>query len=954
MINNNFIKRHNGPTEADAEKMLKVIGVKSQEQLIDEIISPEIRLPKDLNIGRGMNEYEIFNHLKALGAKNKLYRSFIGMGYYNVITPGVITRNVLENPGWYTSYTPYQAEVSQGRLEALLNYQTVISDMTAMPIANASLLDEATAAAEAMLMFFYSRSRAQVKAGVNKMFVADDVFPQTIEVMKSRAHFLGIEVVVGDVEEFTADESFYGVMIQIPNQFGRVIDYRESVKMWNEKGIQVAVAADLMSLALISAPGEWGADVVVGSNQRFGLPMAFGGPHAGYFATTENYKRSMPGRIIGISKDALGNPAYRLALQTREQHIKREKATSNICTAQALLAIMSGFYAIYHGPDGIREIATNIHKMTCVLNREMQQYGVKQLNDNFFDTLYLELPEGFCTCKVNEKMLEHKINVRIIDKQHFGISLDETTSLADVNELVAVVCEVLGKKHIDFECNPKICSTLCGIQEGMQRKSAYLQAPLFFKYRSETDMMRYMKKLEDRDLSLNRSMIPLGSCTMKLNPATSMFALSWPEFGNIHPFVPADQVEGYLELINELAKDLCEITGFKGMSFMPNSGASGEYAGLLTIRRYQEANGQGHRNICLIPASAHGTNPASSAMAGMQVVVVKCDDHGNIDLEDAKAKAEQYKDNLAAFMVTYPSTHGIYEDGIRTLMKLVHDNGGQVYMDGANMNAQVGLTCPGYIGADVCHLNLHKTFAIPHGGGGPGVGPIGVAAHLVPFLPSHICFKTGGEKQCGAVSAAPFGSAQILTISYCYIKMLGGEGLKKATMGAIMNANYLKERLKDYYPILYTGNNGHVAHEMILDINAISHTVGVSAIDIAKRLMDYGFHAPTVAFPVHETLMVEPTESEPLAELDRFVDAMIMIRKEIADIESGKAAKDNNLISNAPFTAEMLMANEWQFPFTREEAGFPLKSDVQDKYFPHVTRIDDAYGDRNLVCRVME
>lgn len=954
MINNNFIKRHNGPTEADAEKMLKVIGVKSQEQLIDEIISPEIRLPKDLNIGRGMNEYEIFNHLKALGAKNKLYRSFIGMGYYNVITPGVITRNVLENPGWYTSYTPYQAEVSQGRLEALLNYQTVISDMTAMPIANASLLDEATAAAEAMLMFFYSRSRAQVKAGVNKMFVADDVFPQTIEVMKSRAHFLGIEVVVGDIEKFTADESFYGVMIQIPNQFGRVIDYRESVKMWKEKGIQVAVAADLMSLALISAPGEWGADVVVGSNQRFGLPMAFGGPHAGYFATTENYKRSMPGRIIGISKDALGNPAYRLALQTREQHIKREKATSNICTAQALLAIMSGFYAIYHGPDGIREIATNIHKMTCVLNREMQQYGVKQLNDNFFDTLYLELPEGFCTCKVNEKMLEHKINVRIIDKQHFGISLDETTSLADVNELVAVVCEVLGKKHVDFECNPKICSPLCGIQEGMQRKSAYLQAPLFFKYRSETDMMRYMKKLEDRDLSLNRSMIPLGSCTMKLNPATSMFALSWPEFGNIHPFVPADQVEGYLELINELAKDLCEITGFKGMSFMPNSGASGEYAGLLTIRRYQEANGQGHRNICLIPASAHGTNPASSAMAGMQVVVVKCDDHGNIDLEDAKAKAEQYKDNLAAFMVTYPSTHGIYEDGIRTLVKIVHDNGGQVYMDGANMNAQVGLTCPGYIGADVCHLNLHKTFAIPHGGGGPGVGPIGVAAHLVPFLPSHICFKTGGEKQCGAVSAAPFGSAQILTISYCYIKMLGGEGLKKATMGAIMNANYLKERLKDYYPILYTGNNGHVAHEMILDINAISHTVGVSAIDIAKRLMDYGFHAPTVAFPVHETLMVEPTESEPIAELDRFVDAMIMIRKEIADIESGKAAKDNNLISNAPFTAEMLMANEWQFPFTREEAGFPLKSDVQDKYFPHVTRIDDAYGDRNLVCRVME
>ena len=950
MIRNNFIKRHNGPTASDAEKMLKVIGVKSQEQLVDEIIAPEIRLPKDLNIGEGMSEYEVISHLKALGAKNKQFRSYIGLGYYNTITPGVIMRNILENPGWYTSYTPYQAEISQGRLEALVNFQTVISDLTALPLANASLLDEGTAAAEAMLMFWHSRSRAQVKAGVKKFFVANDVFPQSIEVIKTRAHFQGIEVVIDDINKFDCSEEYFGVLIQCPNQFGEIVDNRAKVAAWKEKGMQVAVAADLLSLTLITPPGEWGADVVLGSNQRFGLPMGFGGPHAGYFATTEAYKREMPGRIIGISVDALGNPAFRLALQTREQHIKREKATSNICTAQALLAIMSGFYALYHGPEGLIEIAHHINCLAGKLTSELAKLGVKQLNKYFFDTLLFELPEGACTCKVKEAAEKHGMNFRIIDKQHFGISLDETTAREDINEIGQVVAEALGKQHEELVCDPN-CQKFSGIPAEMQRTSKFMQAPMFFKYRSETDMMRYMKKLENRDLSLNRCMIPLGSCTMKLNPATSMYALSWPEFGNIHPFVPADQAEGYLELIAEMEKDLCEITGFKGMSFMPNSGASGEYAGLLTIRRYQEANGQGHRNICLIPASAHGTNPASAAMAGMQVVVVACDEHGNINLEDAKAKAEQYKDNLAAFMVTYPSTHGIYEDGIRTLVKIVHDNGGQVYMDGANMNAQVGLTSPGFIGADVCHLNLHKTFAIPHGGGGPGVGPIGVAEHLKPYLPSHILFHCGGDKQQGAVSAAPFGSAQILTITYCYIKMLGGEGLKKATMGAIMNANYLKDRLKDYYPILYTGNHGHVAHEMILDINGINKATGVAAIDIAKRLMDFGFHAPTVAFPVHETLMVEPTESEPIAELDRFVEAMIQIRKEIKDIEDGKAEKGNNIISHAPYTAEMLMANEWSFPFTREEAGFPMKSDVQDKYFPHVTRIDDAYGDRNLVCK---
>ena len=950
MIRNNFIKRHNGPTASDAEKMLKVIGVKSQEQLVDEIIAPEIRLPKDLNIGDGMSEYEVISHLKAIGAKNKQFRTYIGLGYYNTITPGVIMRNILENPGWYTSYTPYQAEISQGRLEALVNYQTVISDLTALPLANASLLDEGTAAAEAMLMFWHSRSRAQVKAGVKKFFVACDLFPQSIEVIKTRAHFQGIEVVVDDINKFEANEEYFGVIIQCPNQFGEIVDNRAKVAEWKAKGMQVAVAADLLSLTLITPPGEWGADVVLGSNQRFGLPMGFGGPHAGYFATTEAYKREMPGRIIGISIDALGNPAYRLALQTREQHIKRERATSNICTAQALLAIMSGFYALYHGPEGLIEIAHHINCLAGKLCGELAKLGVKQLNKHFFDTLLFEMPDGVCTCKVKEAAEKHGMNFRIIDKQHFGISIDETTTKEDLNEIGQVVAEAMGKQHEELVVDPN-CANFSGIQPEMRRTSKFMQAPMFFKYRSETDMMRYMKKLENRDLSLNRCMIPLGSCTMKLNPATSMYALSWPEFGNIHPFVPADQAEGYLELINELEKDLCEITGFKGISFMPNSGASGEYAGLLTIRRYQEANGQGHRNICLIPASAHGTNPASAAMAGMQVVVVKCDENGNIDLEDAKAKAEQYKDNLAAFMVTYPSTHGIYEDGIRTLVKIVHDNGGQVYMDGANMNAQVGLTSPGFIGADVCHLNLHKTFAIPHGGGGPGVGPICVAEHLKPYLPSHILFHCGGEKQEGAVSAAPFGSAQILTITYCYIKMLGGEGLKKATLGAIMNANYLKERLKDYYPILYTGNHGHVAHEMILDINGINKTVGVAAIDIAKRLMDFGFHAPTVAFPVHETLMVEPTESEPIAELDRFVDAMIQIRKEIKDIEDGKAEKGNNIISHAPYTAEMLMANEWNFPFTREEAGFPMKSDVQDKYFPHVTRIDDAYGDRNLVCK---
>ncbi|MDR0969426.1 MAG: aminomethyl-transferring glycine dehydrogenase [Lentimicrobiaceae bacterium] len=950
MISNNFIKRHNGPKEEEVNIMLQTIGAKTIEQLISETIPADIRLPEPLHIGEGMNEHELTNHLKQLGTKNKQYKSFIGLGYYSAIVPGVILRNILENPGWYTSYTPYQAEISQGRLEALFNYQTMISDLTAMPLANASLLDEATAASEAMIMFFNSRSRTQVKDGVNKFFVSETVFPQTIDVLKTRALPLGIEIVIGTIEKFEPSSAYFGVLLQTPDQFGVIFQNMEFISKLKAHEIQLAVAADLMSLALITPPGEWGADAVIGTNQRFGLPLGFGGPHAGYFATTEKYKRNMPGRIIGVTKDAEGNFALRMALQTREQHIKREKATSNICTASALMAIMSGFYGLYHGQDGIKEIARHIHILTNVLNIEMQKLGVKQCNENFFDTLLFELPENTDTKTLQKTALEHQMNFRYINEKQFGISIDETTSLTDINIITLIVSKVLGKTHLPFICKPEECAKLNAIPDSVKRTSPFMTHEIFNHYRSETDMMRYMKKLENRDLSLNRCMIPLGSCTMKLNAATEMFALSWPEFGNIHPFVPENQAAGYLELINTLDKDLSEITGLAGMSFMPNSGASGEYAGLIVIRDYLRSIGQTHRNICLIPASAHGTNPASAAMAGFKIIIVKTDENGNIDMNDLNEKAVANKDNLACIMVTYPSTHGIYESGIRELVAIIHENGGQVYMDGANMNAQVGLTSPGFIGADVCHLNLHKTFAMPHGGGGPGVGPIGVAKHLKPFLPSHKLFKTGGENQSSAVSAAPFGSALLLTITYAYIKLLGGAGLKQATEYAILNANYLKEKLKNHYPILYVGENGRVAHEMILDCNSFHRTADIAVIDIAKRLMDFGFHAPTVAFPVHGTLMVEPTESEPLEELDRFVDAMITIRKEIAEIEEGKAEKDNNVITHAPYTVEMLLTSDWNYSFSREEAGFPLKSKTIDKYFPAVTRVDDAYGDRNLVC----
>ena len=950
MITNNFISRHNGPRASEVDSMLKKIGVSSLDELINETVPDSIRLKKPLDLPSGINEYEYLNLIKKIGSKNKLFKTFIGLGYYNTITPGVILRNILENPGWYTSYTPYQAEISQGRLEALLNFQTMICDLTGMPLTNASLLDEGTSAAEAMIMLFNSRNRDTVKRGANRFFVSNDVFPQTIDILKTRSFPLGIELVFGNNEEFTFGEQFFGAIIQYPTQKGNVLDYGNFVAKAHEKGITVAVAADLLSLALLTPPGEWGADVVVGSTQRFGVPMGFGGPHAGYFATTEAFKRTMPGRIIGVSVDAQGNPALRLALQTREQHIKRDKATSNICTAQALLATMAGMYAVYHGQEGIKKIARHINILTGVLSQEVKKYGYCQLNDHFFDTLEIRLPENVKMDDIRKMVLENEMNFRYIDEKTIGISIDETTALTDINTILCILAKANHKDFTAFVCDPEECGKIKTIPGTLERQSAFLTHPVFNTYHSETEMMRYIKKLEEKDLALNRCMIPLGSCTMKLNAAAWMFSLSFPEFGAIHPFVPDDQAAGYHELISDLSSDLCKITGFEGITLMPNSGAAGEYTGLMIIRAYHLSRGDNNRHICLIPASAHGTNPASAHMAGMEVVVVKCDDHGNIDMTDLKEKAEQYKDTLAAVMVTYPSTHGVFEEAILELVKIIHQNGGQVYMDGANMNAQVGLTNPGTIGADVCHLNLHKTFGIPHGGGGPGVGPVAVAKHLVKFLPTHTQVKTGGNEGITAVSSSPFGSALVLPISFGYIKMLGRDGLTEATRYAILNANYLMACLKDYYPILYTGSKGHVGHEMILDCNGFHHTANVPVIDIAKRLMDYGFHAPTVAFPVHGTLMVEPTESEPLAELNRFVEAMIAIRKEMDEIAEGKADKDNNVIKNAPHTARMVTADEWKYPYSRQQAAYPVVSLYNDKYWCPVTKIDDAWGDRNLMC----
>lgn len=943
MITNNFAKRHNGPQAQDIQKMLDVIGVSSIDELIDKTIPSSIRFKSPLNLEQGMNEFEFISHMKDLASKNKVYKSYIGMGYYNTITPGVLQRNILENPGWYTAYTPYQAEISQGRLEALFNFQTTVCSLTAMPIANASMLDEATAAAEAMLMFFGSRSREQQKNNVIKFFVDSSLFPQNLEVIRTRAIPKGIELVIGNPKDIVLDNTFFGAILQYPNVFGEVNDYREFTSKAKENNVFVAVIADILALSLLTPPGEWGADAVCGNTQRFGVPMGYGGPHAGYFACTENFKRNMPGRIVGETVDAQGNKAFRLALQTREQHIKREKATSNICTASALVAIVAAQYAAYHGKEGIKEIAEDIHCLAALLSKEASAYGFNQLNKSFFDTLYFQTPvSSEIVCK---KAIEKQMNFNILDENHLTISIDETSSIEDINSILEVFASASGKEFKAVSCNGECSKGI--IPETLKRKSGFLEEEIFNKYHSETDMMRYLKKLEIKDLSLNRAMIPLGSCTMKLNAAAEVIPFTWVEFGSIHPFAPKDQTIGYLEMIDNMDRILSEITGFAKISFQPNSGAAGEYAGLMTIRNYQIANGQENRKVCLIPSSAHGTNPASAAMAGMEIIVVKSTSEGEIDIDDLREKAVANKDNLSCLMVTYPSTHGVFEEGILEIIKIIHDNGGLVYMDGANMNAQVGLTSPGFMGADVCHLNLHKTFAIPHGGGGPGVGPIGVTEKLVDFLPNHICFETGG-KQGSQVAGAPYGSAMALIMTYGYLKLLGLDGLTDATRYAILNANYMKARLSTAYKILYTGKNGMVAHEMILDCNPFSLSSGVQCGDIAKRLMDYGFHAPTVAFPVHGTLMVEPTESEPLSEMDRLCDALIKIRQEVRDIEEGRADKANNIIKNAPHTMQVVCADTWDKPYSRQEAAFPLEHD--DKYWPTSGRVDDAFGDRNLVC----
>ncbi len=934
-----FSSRHNGPREQEVKEMLAKIGVSSVDELIDQTVPEKIRLKKPLKIGDAMSEFQYAKHLRSVAKKNKVFRSYIGLGYYNNILPAVIQRNVLENPGWYTAYTPYQAEIAQGRLEAILNFQTTVIDLTAMPIANASLLDEATAAAEAMFMFYNNRSKT--KQGAHKFFVSNTCFPQNIDVVKTRAVPVGIEVVIGDVNSVSLDDSYFGALIQYPDINGEIVDYRNFTASCKGKEIQVAVATDLLTLALITPPGEWGADCVVGNSQRFGVPLGYGGPHAAFFACREDYKRLIPGRIIGVSVDAEGNRALRMALQTREQHIKREKATSNICTAQALLAIMASMYAVYHGPDGIKSIAEQVHKSTVTVAEELKKLGYKIQTKLFFDTIVVEADAN----KVRSLAESNEINFRYPSDKLVAISLDQTAELADLYDIVSVFAKAAGKENAEFSVlNPTLTSSSAA------RKSEYLTHPVFNSYRSETEMMRYIKRLENKDLSLVHSMISLGSCTMKLNAASELLPLTWPEFANIHPFVPVEQAKGYQYVIKELTKDLSNITGFASMSLQPNSGAQGESAGLMVIRAYHIANGNPNRNVVLIPSSAHGTNPASAALAGMQIVIVKCDVKGNIDVKDLKEKAEQYKDTLSCLMVTYPSTHGVYEESIKKITKIIHDNGGQVYMDGANMNAQVGLTSPGNIGADVCHLNLHKTFAIPHGGGGPGMGPIGVAKHLVEFLPSHPVIKTGGEKGITAVSAAPYGSSLILLISYGYIKMLGNDGLTEATKTAILNANYMKEILKDHYKILYTGKNGRCAHEMILDCNDFKMASGVEVADIAKRLMDYGFHAPTVAFPVVNTLMVEPTESENKAELDRFCEAMIHIRKEVQEIMDGKFEKTDNVIKNAPHTSKLVVSDNWNKSYSREKAAYPLAWVKGNKFWPSVARVDNAFGDRNLVC----
>ncbi|MCC6252215.1 MAG: aminomethyl-transferring glycine dehydrogenase [Bacteroidia bacterium] len=948
MHTDKFVNRHNGPRTHEIKSMLKVIHADSVDTLINETVPSAIRLKKPLKIDAPMSEYQYLNNLKNIAAKNKVYKSYIGLGYYNTIIPAVIQRNILENPGWYTAYTPYQAEIAQGRLEALLNFQTMIMDLTQMEIANASLLDEGTATAEAMAMLFHNRTKDAVKRNANKFFVDENCFEQSIDVIKTRANPIGVEVIIGNYKTIQLDNSFFGVLVQYPGKDGAVVDYKQFSEEAKKHEAGVIVAADILSLALLTPPGSWGADVVVGNTQRFGVPMGFGGPHAAYFACKEEYKRVLPGRIIGVSVDASGNPALRMALQTREQHIRRDKATSNICTAQALLAIMAGMFTVYHGPEGIKGIAKQVHLSAVTVAKALKNLGYSITHPLYFDTIKVELPAGVNCSEIESIALGLGINFNYINSNTLSIAFDQTTQEEDIKAIIALFASAVKKSNpaaVSINEADNIIAT-----SALARKSDILTHPIFSMYHSESEMMRYIKKLENRDLSLTHSMISLGSCTMKLNAAAELYPITWPEFAHIHPFVPKNQVEGYYEIIHQLEKDLCEITGFAAMSFQPNSGAQGEYAGLMVIRAYHHSKGDTHRKVALIPSSAHGTNPASAAMCGMSIVVVKCDEKGNIDVTDLKEKAEKYKNELSCIMITYPSTHGVYEESIIEIVDIVHKNGGQVYMDGANMNAQVGLTSPGTIGADVCHLNLHKTFAIPHGGGGPGMGPIGVAAHLVPFLPGHVYVKTGGNKAINAVSAAPFGSALILLISYGYIKMLGGEGLTEATKMAILNANYIKERLFNVFPTLYSGNNGRCAHEMILDCREFKRNAGVEVADIAKRLMDYGFHAPTVSFPVAETIMVEPTESESKAELDRFCEALIEIKNEIYEIVEGTYSKEDNVLKNAPHTAKSVVNSEWKHSYSREKAVFPLNWIKEAKFWPSVSRVDNAHGDRNLIC----
>ncbi len=955
--NDQFVNRHIGINKKQLGEMLEKIGVSSLKQLIEETIPKHIRLQDELNLPEALSEFEYLEALKKLASQNQNFKSFIGYGYYGTITPSVILRNIFENPGWYTQYTPYQAEISQGRLEALFNFQTMISDLTELPIANASLLDEATAAAEAMSMFYNLKNKRIKNDPFNQFIVSDTIFPHTLDVLKSRAEPLGIKVVLSDWKNFVLPEKTFAVLFQYPDKNGTIEDYTDLITNLKSKELYVAITADILSLTLLKSPGALGADVAIGNTQRFGIPMGFGGPHAAYFATKEKFKRQIPGRIIGLSEDANGNPALRMALQTREQHIKRDKATSNICTAQALLAIMAGMYAVYHGAEGLKAIAKRIHLLAQLLDNTLKEMGFNNENDYFFDTLKIDCLDENARNEIYNIALKHHINLLKIGKYYIGISIDETTQLEDIEQLIIIFDEFNQANHrgsvprISHQAyHQKAHELSYKIPEKLIRKSEFLKHPIFNSHHTETKMMRYIKRLENKDLSLTHSMIPLGSCTMKLNAATQLRPVSWEAFANIHPFAPAEQTKGYQQILAELETYLCEITGFTACSLQPNSGAQGEYTGLMVIRAYHKANGDTQRNIALIPSSAHGTNPASAVMAGMKVVVVQCDEEGNIDIENLKSKALEYKDQLSCLMVTYPSTHGVFEESIKEICATIHNHGGKVYMDGANMNAQVGLTNPAKIGADVCHLNLHKTFSIPHGGGGPGMGPICVNDSLAPYLPNHPIIKTGGKEGIQAVSAAPWGSASILLISYAYIKMLGRDGVKSATKYAILNSNYIKSSLEQDYDILYVGKNGRTAHELIIDLRSFK-PLGIDATDVAKRLIDYGFHAPTLSFPVAGTIMIEPTESESKDELDRFCEAMLQIRREIENIAQGVFNKDNNPLVNAPHTQAVLTATAWNFPYSREAAAYPLPY-LRDgyKFWASVARVDNAKGDRNLIC----